>query len=208
MLVYCSNCRNDFIRFIMNKTFLISTSLLIASLSTYSQSSIAIEEPEISKNCFNNKKHFRAFVSLNDKKKNAKEILLIQALGAIQSKISTKVEVKDNKITLSKYLKMNNIEFTSLASSTTKEKDYDDSNVFRLIYNQHYVLYKITTSRKVTNKIETTTSKEEFSAPEHNKWYDDVVEELENIGFRLHSTHEENMYRTCISINRDLIKKE
>ena len=208
MLVYCSYCWNDFIRFIMNKTSLILTSILIASFSCYSQSSTAIEKSEISKNCFNNKEYFRAFVSSNNNSENAKAILLLKGLEAIQSEISTIVEVKDNKVTLSNYLKMNNIVFTSIASSTTKGKDYDNSTLCSLICNQHYVLYQTTTSRKVTNEMETTTSKEESSAPEYNKWYDDVIEELENIGFGVHSTHEENMYRACISINKDLIKKK
>jgi len=193
----------------MNKSVIILTYLLIASLATYSQSIKKIGKSEISENCYSNRNYFKASTESKNRE-NAKGILLLQALNALQSQISSAIQVnnEDNKVALSNYLKMNNLDYMSAAAGIKGKESENYTLVCKLMCNQHIIQYQIKTTRELTNETEKITRKEEFYAPKDKNWYNDVIEELENMGFEFHSTYEENIYRACISIKKDLIKKE
>ena len=200
----------------MNKLLLILTSLLIASLSMHSQSiNKAIEKSEIEENCYSNRSYYKASAG-SENKENAKGILLITVLGHLSSEISTTVSTQKEKgkseITLDSYLKIHGLEYTSVTYGVTERDKTSNiifekiNGIYKLICNQYSVLYLTEQIDEYTDGSNKTTYKEEFSAPKDKNWYNEVIEELENIGFEFHYTYEDNIHRACIAIRKDLIK--
>ena len=200
----------------MNKLLLILTSLLIVSLSMQSQSiNKTIEKSEIEENCYSNRSYYKA-VAASENKENAKGKLLIRVLDNLSKEISVTVSAQKDtwkhETTLDSYLKTHGLGYMSISSimreTTGDVIDEKFNYAYNLICNQYRVIYQTEIIKESTDENKKTTYKEEFSAPKDKNWYNEVIEELENIGFEFHYTYEDNIHRACIAIRKDLINQK
>ena len=150
-----------------------------------------------------------------------KELLLMSALKNITLQINTNVESASSSISkkniksitetsrttgsyvYSQYIHMNVInQLIDKKEGGNYESSYQE--MAELIFRKDTILFS---SRTVISSMEAEYT-EDLTIGKNKNWYNDVIEELEDNGMIFNFTEDKREVGLCISLKKDLIKKE
>jgi len=180
-----------------------------------------VQIPKELKECYSSKTYLRAsqWISAKDSRPdNAEEILLMQAMNKLTEMIAGEMLViegeeeresfSENATTTGNYSYNKSLSFEFITEVMYEETNNNHKNTFssvlKLIHNEDTIRYSANSIR--LNNKESFTENIVISA--NQDWYKNVIEELKRNGVNFNFINNKKNIGLCVSIKKDLIKKE